>query len=191
MNFVKEVYTLVNECNDTCRDLASEIRKTERRDDIVEKKKKEIIDDLKNQRENLISDTKQSLRTLKATFKAAAEKASIITPDMNNGDAAILQSGVVLTGDQFENIISRNKTNPFILTLARKYFNEHPDLIASMPPTYEKAIENFDNFADAAYHVVGDDPLSLRSAHLFSGAYDPAGADLVEHITIDASGDAE
>ena len=110
---------------------------------------------------------------------------------MNNGDAAILQSGVVLTGDQFENIISRNKTNPFILTLARKYFNEHPDLIASMPPTYEKAIENFDNFADAAYHVVGDDPLSLRSAHLFSGAYDPAGADLVEHITIDASGDAE
>lgn len=187
MDFVKKIHEIVESCVENYKDMETELKSISnslKKGDITPKAANTRRTELREKKSELYAKARSEIRQAQSDFKAAVDKASLIDGSMNNADAAIFQSGITLTSKQFENIVERNKHNPFVVGLARKYLNDHKDFTATMPLDYDQIVKNYDAFAEAASGVVADDLSSIRLALFLNGNVDPEGVDLI-------SGDGE
>ena len=192
MKFVENVYGIVTNTIMARKEIAENIKVISRDPDRSDAAKEKETEFLKNQAAKILADARTDLEVIRGEFKTAADNAFLIDGSMNNADAAIFQSGITLTPEQFEHIVERNKLNPFVISLARKYYDEHQDtsFIATLPPTHEQAVTNFDSFIDAAKSITADDPFSFRYAFFLKNS-PPVGADLIESFTESSSEESD
>ena len=175
MDYVKAVKDLVAQLHERIKGYNAEIEKLQKernRGTIGPKTASEKIESLKKQQTADIVATRRAILSYKDKFREETEKANLIDGSMNNSDAAIFQSGIKLTEQQFNAIVERNRKNPFVIALARKYLEEHNDFFANMPPTAGQTIEAFDEFVEMAATICYEDPNSLRTA-MFLERLDP------------------
>lgn len=179
MNYVEEVKKIVEDCVERRKEIDDEVEAV-RKDELLSATGiEEKVSALKIRANELVISAYKELISLREQFAEVAEKSTLIDGSMNNEDAAIFMSGIELTVAQFEDIVSRNVNNPFLISLAKKYIDEHKGFTATLPLSVPQVVKNFNEYIDIATNMLHEPSGSLKVVFFLDEkrGYVPEGAE--------------